>query len=136
MPTDRQKRDAKSNYPRDLMIKTKAAQRMFKEVSAYEKEVVDNTAKLEDMKNDSTKDEYDVKRFEGVLQESLMMVPDSKIRLQKSIEDLSLFLDTACNEEGVKESEWWTIASDLVSKENVEEKNDKTVVDVDEGEAF
>jgi len=36
-----------------------------------------------------------------------MMVPDSKSRLSKNVEDLEVFVETAKDREGVKESEWW-----------------------------
>ncbi|GMI51623.1 hypothetical protein TeGR_g9533 [Tetraparma gracilis] len=137
MPTDRQKRDAKKDYPRQLMIMTKSVQRMMKEVGVYEKEVVDNTAKLAAIKEDSLKDEFDYKNFENVLAESVMMVPDSKARLATAVEELAVFVQTAKDEAGVQDSEWWAVAGDLVSKEN-SAANDvqATAVDVAEGEAF
>jgi len=87
--------------PRQLMIKTKTCQRMQKEVAAYEKEVVDNTAKLNAMEADEA-DPYDIKRFKEVLAESVMMVPDSKNRLGKAVEDLEvrLRLPQACRKQG------------------------------------
>ena len=67
------------------------ARRIAKEVDYYKKEVKENEDKLAAMK-EQQKDPYDIKKFEEVLGESLMMVPDSENRLQKSLEDLAEFL--------------------------------------------
>mmetsp|Transcript_14778 Transcript_14778/g.21801 ORF Transcript_14778/g.21801 Transcript_14778/m.21801 type:complete len:131 (-) Transcript_14778:71-463(-) len=79
---------------RQLMIKVKACQRLTKEVAYYVKELKDNEEKLETMK-DEGRDIYDIKKFEEVVGESSMMIPDSKRRLNENLESLRLFLDTA-----------------------------------------
>lgn len=38
------------------------------------------------------KDPYDIKKQEEVLQESYMMIPDSKARLAAAVDDLKAFL--------------------------------------------
>lgn len=48
--------------------------------------------KYEDMKNDSTRDKYDLKMLEQIVSESQMMVPDSKRRLNDMIVDLTEFI--------------------------------------------
>ena len=63
------------------------AKRMVKEVNAYEKEVEQNEARIQKMR-DEGKDPYDIRKQEEVLQESYMMVPDSKSRLETAIADL------------------------------------------------
>ena len=63
------------------------AKRMVKEVTAYEKEVEQNELKVQKMRDDG-KDPYDIRKQEEVLQESYMMVPDSKARLESAIGDL------------------------------------------------
>ena len=45
---------------------------------------------------DGGKDPYDIKKQEEVLQESYMMIPDSKARLQAALEDLKAFLVSVC----------------------------------------
>jgi len=45
------------------------------------------------MKEDG-KDEYDIKKFQEVLDESIMMIPDSENRMKKAVEDLALFLSS------------------------------------------
>ena len=60
---------------------------MVKEVNAYEKEVEQNEARVQKMR-DEGKDPYDIRKQEEVLQESYMMVPDSKSRLETALGDL------------------------------------------------
>ncbi len=57
-------------------------------------EVKDNEAKLQKMK-DENKDEYDIRKFEEVLGESHMMIPDSKGRLETAITTLQSVLAEA-----------------------------------------
>ena len=78
---------------RQLMIKTKACQRLQKEVAYYQQEVQENQAKLQDMKQQQ-KNPFDIKKFQEVLDESLMMVPDSQKRLQEALHELQLLLDS------------------------------------------
>ena len=54
----------------------------------------ENEAKLQKMK-DENKDEYDIRKFEEVLGESHMMVPDSKGRLETAITTLQSVLSEA-----------------------------------------
>lgn len=75
-----------------LQIQLGIVKRMQKEVASYEKEVTVNEAKVQKMREDG-KDSYDIKKFEEVLQESYMMIPDSKNRLDKATEELSLTID-------------------------------------------
>jgi tubulin-specific chaperone A len=122
---------------RQLMIKTKACQRLAKEMTYYEKEVKENEEKLAKMKQDKTADSYDIKKFEEVLGESYMMIPDSKARFQKSLEELSLFLDTNT----VAEGEWVSTAQSILKENGISLANtavvDETNVDdLQQGEAF
>ena len=66
--------------------------RMLKEVSGYEKEAVENEARIQKMKDDG-KDEYDIKKQEEVLGESYMMIPDSKNRLEAAVEKFTEVLN-------------------------------------------
>ena len=54
----------------------------------------ENEAKLQKMKDDN-KDEYDIRKFEEVLGESHMMVPDSKGRLETAITTLQAIITEA-----------------------------------------
>ena len=64
--------------------------RLAKEHQYYHKEVAENEAKLAKMKAESA-DTYDIKKFQEVLDESKMMIPESKSRLKKSVEELFIF---------------------------------------------
>ena len=71
-----------------LKIQVGIVKRMLKEVSNYEKEAKVNEARVQKMKDDG-KDEYDIKKQQEVLQESYMMIPDSKNRLESAVEKFS-----------------------------------------------
>ena len=93
------------------------------------------------MKKDS-RDPYDIKKFEEVLGESYMMVPDSKGRLDRAIEDLESFIESDEVEE-LKSGEWYTKAQDLLHSVSVESENMPVVAieetpldDLKDGEAF
>ena len=109
----------------------------MKEHAYYLNEVKENEGKLNEIKADKSKDEYDVKRFQQVLDESYMMVPDSKRRLDESLQDLEQFLET--NSTDLKSSEWYCQAEDILSHNVHEGEAAATATNVDEladGEAF
>ena len=86
--------------------------RLVKEAAYYKKEVQENESKLAKMKEDE-KDEYDIKKFAEVLEESVMMVPDSESRLKKAAEDLSLFMESNPD---LEDGEWLEKARALVEE--------------------
>ena len=57
------------------------ARRLVKEVAHYEAETKKDEARVEAMRADPTKDEYDVKKMLEVVEESRMMIPDATRRL-------------------------------------------------------
>lgn len=69
-----------SSFSRKLTIQMGVCKRMSKEASYYVKEVAENTARVQKMRDDD-KDPFDIKKQEEVLEESVMMVPDSRRRL-------------------------------------------------------
>ena len=91
---------------------------MKKEVASYEKEVITNEARIQKMRDDG-KDEYgkhflvwyiclyttlhvlDIRKQEEVLQESYMMIPDSKNRLGKAVDELDSLLQEVTEEDAV-----------------------------------
>lgn len=77
----------------------------------YEKEVKENEEKLAQMKADG-KDPYDIKKFEEVLGESHMMIPDSQNRLRKCVDDLKEFVNT--NQDDLTNMEWIETANALI----------------------
>ena len=117
---------------------------MVKEVNSYIKEASSNEEILQKMKDDTKKyDSFDVKRFEGVLAESYMMIPDSKARLTKSLNDLELFIDLNGKDEGVSSDEWFSVANGVLAdgvpgeeKEKVKVVESTDVSGMAEDEAF
>ena len=88
---------------------------------------------------DANRDPYDIKKFDEVLGESRMMVPDSTRRLAAAVEDLQAYL--AENNSTFTDNEWMGIATDILEKEkellSKEEGGIATNVDdLAEGEAF
>lgn len=80
-----------ADVARQLKIKLGVCKRMVKEVASYETEAKENEAKVQKMRDDG-KDPYDIRKQEEVLQESYMMIPDSKSRLSKVLEEMESFL--------------------------------------------
>jgi tubulin-specific chaperone A len=101
--------------------------RLHKEVDYYRREVLENEARLQTMKKEG-KDPYDIKKYKEVLGESQMMIPDSERRLQASLEDLSLFLDT---NNSLDDSEYLTQARELLQNSSEDRKSVETHVDDD-----
>lgn len=99
---------------KELMVKTKTLQRLMKEASYYKKEVEENQAKLDKMKADG-KDEYDIKKFAEVLDESIMMVPDSENRKMAALQDLKIFIEK--NEDILDaDGDWMKTAKSLLNE--------------------
>ncbi|KAL3927751.1 MAG: hypothetical protein SGBAC_012954 [Bacillariaceae sp.] len=122
-------RNKESNPERQLMIKTKACQRLIKEVDYYHKEVKENESKLEDMKS-AKRDPYDIKKFQEVLDESYMMLPNSKTRLQRSLQDLATFLENS-DTDALTSSQWHREAKDLLKIAAVDDaENDMEETDL------
>lgn len=108
--------------------------RLEKEVAYYEKEVKENEGKLQWMK-ENKKDAHDIKKFEEVLGESYMMIPDSKARFQTSLEELSLFVDGNPDLQG----EWISVAKSMLQEHGISNNapvSETNVDDLTEGEAF
>ena len=88
---------------------------------------------------DANRDPYDIKKFDEVLGESRMMVPDSTRRLAAAVEDLQAYL--AENNSTFTDNEWMGIATDILEKEKELLSNEEggiatNVDDLAEGEAF
>ena len=93
------------------------------------------------MKQDN-RDPYDIKKFEEVLGESYMMVPDSKGRLERATEDLASYVES--DEVGdLKSGEWYKTAQELLQSEGAKLKmsegdavEETPLDDIKDGEAF
>lgn len=94
------------------------------------------------MKQDGTKDRYDIQRFQDIVNESLRMVPDATKRLQVAIEDLVHFLSTRTLALDTKGT-WYETAQQILASNGVTH-NDVMIngieatdtSDLKEGEAF
>lgn len=64
---------------RQIKIKTGVLKRLTKEKSVYEKEIEQQKARIEKLRGEG-KDEHVMRKEEEILQEALMMVPDSHRR--------------------------------------------------------
>jgi tubulin-specific chaperone A len=126
-----------------IHFKSYQKNRLIKEATYYEKEVKENEQQLQRMK-DEKKDPYDIKKFEEVLGESQMMIPDSISRRDKALVDLREFVSTLEKDEAGNDdlmSCWMVEAKKLAPGEenNGEEGADVAITAVDElveGEAF
>jgi hypothetical protein len=107
---------------------------LIKEVAYYRQEVIENEAKLQKMKDDQ-KDHYDIKMFNEVLLESKMMVKESPTRLQKALEDLSLYIDMNQFDD---DCEWSTTARNILAQQSLGEGEvvETGIDNIAEGEAF
>lgn len=100
----------------------------------------ENEAILAEMK-EKERDPYDIKKFEEVLGESYMMIPDSKSRLEQALQDLASYVESS-EVEDHKSNEWYTHAKELLAKEQErlnqteDEVQETNVDDLKEGEAF
>eukprot|EP00956_Cyclotella_meneghiniana_P015062 scaffold22815_cov61-Cyclotella_meneghiniana.AAC.6 len=72
---------------------------------------------------DDNRDPYDIKKFQEVLSESHMMIPDSICRRDKALADLKDFLATVADE-GLDENEWMVEAKKMLNDVGL---NDETV---------
>jgi tubulin-specific chaperone A len=115
---------------------------LLKEGSYYEKEVQENEEKLAKMKEEN-RDPYDIKKFEEVLGESYMMIPDSRGRLERALEDLVSYVESEEVVNNHQHGEWFEKAQQLLL---TEQERIKKIADPDapatpldnlkEGEAF
>lgn len=62
---------------------------------------------------EENKDKYDIKKFQEVLDESIMMIPDSENRMKKAAEDLEVFI---ANNSTLESEEWLGKAKALLEE--------------------
>ena len=91
---------------------------------------------------EQNKNPYDIKKFQEVLGESYMMIPDSKNRLEQALSDLTTYVESV-EVKGLETNEWYVQAQELLKKDNCQTGNISTdIVDetdvsgLQEGEAF
>eukprot|EP00918_Siedleckia_nematoides_P052494 GHVU01114672.1.p1 GENE.GHVU01114672.1~~GHVU01114672.1.p1 ORF type:complete len:115 (-),score=27.88 GHVU01114672.1:615-959(-) len=104
---------------KNLKIKTGVVKRLAKEKVAYQKEYEVQKGRVEKMKAEGLKDEYDIRKQEEVLQECNMMIPDTEKRLGKAWDELKQILDS---EKDLGETEEYATATTLVTETQAEAK--------------
>jgi len=96
---------------RQLTIKTGVVKRLAKERIVYGKEVITENKRLEKFRGEGA-DEHVLKKQEEVIQECLMMLPDTVRRLQKEFEILDKFLQ---DEKDLKETKEYAAAAQVLN---------------------
>lgn len=95
-----------------LKIKTNSVKRVHKEFLSYEKEKDKETARVEKMKAENA-DPHDLKQAEAVLQESALMIPETRQRLEAVFSDLQAYLSE--NAEDIKDTEELKTAEEIIA---------------------
>lgn len=75
---------------RQIKIKTGVLKRLTKEKTAYEKEIDQQKQRIERLRGEG-KDEHVLKKEDEILQESLMMIPDTHRRYLKKFAYLNKY---------------------------------------------
>ncbi|XP_002731209.1 tubulin-specific chaperone A-like [Saccoglossus kowalevskii] len=102
---------------RQIKIKTGVVKRLTKEKAMYEKESIEQAAKVQKME-DEKKDEYDIRKQKEVLQESKQMIPDCEKRLRKAHSELTTMLE---NEKDLEETEEYKAAQTVLQEANIKD---------------
>ncbi|RWS03299.1 tubulin-specific chaperone A-like protein [Dinothrombium tinctorium] len=98
---------------KQLRIKTGVLKRVLKEKEVYEKEVENEKQRLNKMINEA-KDEYDIRKQEEVINETLMMLPDCQKRIYNAYNDLKSLLQES--EEDLQGTEDFETAKQVLSQ--------------------
>lgn len=77
-----------------LKILLNSLKRLKKEVTYYNKELIENESKLNKMIEEN-KDEYDIKKQQEITDETKMMIPNATKRLQDKIFEFENFMQDA-----------------------------------------
>ncbi|KAH8357418.1 hypothetical protein KR084_000828 [Drosophila pseudotakahashii] len=101
---------------RQLVIKSGVVKRLTREKFCYAKEVKTEETRLAKFKGEGA-DDHVLRKQEEVIQECVMMVPDSKRRLQKEYEILEKYL---ADEQDLKETEEYTRAAEVLKAAKAE----------------
>eukprot|EP00736_Rhodelphis_marinus_P005520 Rmarinus@m.28292 len=88
---------------RDLKIKTGKVSRTRKEYLSYQQEKAKQESRIEQMKKDG-KGEHEIRKQEEVLQETVVMLPDTRMRLSQYMEELVDFTKSL-TDDNIRESE-------------------------------
>merc|ERR1712004_58295 len=84
-------------------IKTEGLIRYQKEYNSYENEVKKLEEKLKQVESEG--DQYDIKRWKEVLDDTTQMLPNVKGKIEQNVEDLEMYLEEYEEDEELKASE-------------------------------
>eukprot|EP01028_Stygiella_incarcerata_P012441 TRINITY_DN765_c0_g1_i1.p1 TRINITY_DN765_c0_g1~~TRINITY_DN765_c0_g1_i1.p1 ORF type:complete len:116 (+),score=36.02 TRINITY_DN765_c0_g1_i1:118-465(+) len=101
-----------SDLAKKIRIQSGVVKRTLKEWEMYRQEVIRERDRLGQLKQKGA-DEYDIRKQEEVVQESLMMIPDSKQRLEEGSADLSRILSRVKPDSSVALTEEYTQALEI-----------------------
>ncbi|KAI9224255.1 tubulin binding cofactor A [Blastocladiella britannica] len=95
---------------RNLKIKASTVKRLAKDITVYKEEARRQQERIENLET-SGADIHDVRKQQEVLQETLVMIPDTKRRLEGAFAELEGLLATATH---LKESDEFSAAAAVV----------------------
>ena len=112
---------ADKNQVRLLKIKTSIVRRIMKDFTSYKNEEGTLKEKLEKMKEDESKDEYDVKKMMEQVQETTDTLVQCKPRIESAMDDLEQVIATQEEKPGemldiLKESTEWAQADSIIAE--------------------
>ena len=108
---------------KELRIQTGVAERLNKEMLCYQRDVDKERERLKKMKEAEEVDEYRVRKQEEVIQETLGMVPNTRLRLKTALEQLQKLLveaGKAREQMAEKELELFAKAESVVERINAQ----------------
>lgn len=104
-----------SEAKKALKVKAGMVTRIAKELDAYEQEQAREEAKLQQMREEDSVDASDIKHQQSVTEESCMMMPDTRRRLQKALDDLQALVDEHSSDERVSDCEEMANAREVLN---------------------
>lgn len=100
---------------KQLKIKTGSVRRIIREFASYEEELTIEQARLEKLRAAGA-DIHDLKKQEEVIAETSSMLPNTRKRLQDSVEDLTCYCEDNEEDEALRMSEEWMLAQQFLQE--------------------
>eukprot|EP01114_Cavostelium_apophysatum_P006109 TRINITY_DN17340_c0_g1_i1.p1 TRINITY_DN17340_c0_g1~~TRINITY_DN17340_c0_g1_i1.p1 ORF type:complete len:118 (-),score=36.29 TRINITY_DN17340_c0_g1_i1:107-433(-) len=102
-----------ADQAKKLKIKVSSCKRLQKEYESYEKEEKKQSEKIQKMKAEGA-DPYDIKKQEEVLADTQQMFPDTKKRLDSTLQDLAEHVKLCSGQSQIVGTEDWNAAQELI----------------------
>lgn len=100
---------------RQLKIKSGVVKRITREYESYQKEIQRDKDRVIKLK-DNGAGEHEIRQQEGVLAETIAMVPNTRKRLQDSLDELCNFMKENDTDQTLVTSEEWTESEEIAAK--------------------